>query len=215
MALEGLEGLIKGLENQDSWQAQQQFRLVLLHWPKSVGFAVARKTRPVSIQRETLYVATATASWAQTLAYERLNIVKKLNRYQRRPLKDIRFSTAQWTQAQGAQNQTTVSFAAAEHAAARKQVPERLAQHPSYVGNVEHVPIQHTLDQQPPDPRTPDQTIQTHAKQTPQTAFQRWALTLQARQQLQVICPVCHCHCPRGELARWARCGHCATKHWQ
>lgn len=98
MALERLGGLIKGLENQDSWQAQRQFRLVVLHWPKAVGFAVARQTRPVSIQRATLYVATSTAAWAQTLAYERLNILKKLNRHQRQPLKNIRFSTAQWRQ---------------------------------------------------------------------------------------------------------------------
>lgn len=96
MALEGLEALVKGLENQASWQAQKQFRLVTQHWPKAVGFAVARQTRPVSIQRSTLYVATATAAWAQTLAYERLNILKKLNRHQRQPIKNIRFSTAQW-----------------------------------------------------------------------------------------------------------------------
>ncbi|MGB3571485.1 MAG: DciA family protein [Phormidesmis sp.] len=98
MALEGLEGLIKGLENQSNWQAQKQFRLVVHHWPKAVGFAVARQTRPVSIQKSTLYVATATPTWAQTLSYERLNILRKLNRYQRQPLKNIRFSTAQWAQ---------------------------------------------------------------------------------------------------------------------
>lgn len=98
MGLEGLSGIIKGLESQESWQAQRQFRLVLIHWPKAVGFAVARQTRPVSIQRSSLYVATATATWAHTLTYERLNILRKLNRYQKQPLKNIRFSTAQWTQ---------------------------------------------------------------------------------------------------------------------
>ncbi len=98
MALEGLDGLIKGLEKQASWQAQRQFRLVVRHWPKAVGFAVARQTRPVSIQRSTLYVATATPTWAQTLGYERLNILRKLNQHQRQPLKNIRFSTAQWAQ---------------------------------------------------------------------------------------------------------------------
>ncbi|MBE9064644.1 DciA family protein, partial [cf. Phormidesmis sp. LEGE 11477] len=71
MGLEGLSSLIKGLENQDSWQTQRQFRLVLQHWPKAVGFAVARQTRPVSICRSELYVAAATSVWAQTLTYER------------------------------------------------------------------------------------------------------------------------------------------------
>lgn len=94
--LEGLDGLFKGLESQDSWQAQRQFRIVVQHWPKVVGFAVARKTRPICIQRQSLQVATETAAWAQTLTYERLRILKKLNRYQTRPIRNIRFSTAQW-----------------------------------------------------------------------------------------------------------------------
>lgn len=121
MALEGLDGLIKGLENQDSWQAQRQFRLVVQHWPKSVGFAVARQTRPVSIQRSTLYVATATAAWAQTLAYERLNILRKLNRHQRHPIKNIRFAAAQWAQMQRIQKAPSL-------------LSQKNRQHPSYVG---------------------------------------------------------------------------------
>lgn len=187
MALEGMEGLIKGLESQDSWRVQQQFRLVLVHWPKAVGFAVARKTRPISIQGGTLYVATATASWAQTLSYERLNILRKLNRHQRQPLKGIRFSTAQWAQ----DSAIAQSVAEAENA----QVPSRLAQHPSYVGAVPSLPEQ--------------------SGQTPQSAFRRWAIALQEMQHHQVLCPNCHCHCPQGELARWSCCGHCAAKRWQ
>lgn len=123
MALEGLEGLIKGLESQESWRSQQQFRLVLQHWPKAVGFAVARKTRPISIQRGTLYVATATAVWANTLSYERLKIVKKLNRFQRQPLKNIRFSAAQWASAPVAPERN-----------------EGNSQHPSYIGQVPSLP---------------------------------------------------------------------------
>lgn len=123
MTLEGLDGLMKGLENQASWQAQRQFRLVLQHWPKSVGFAVARKTRPISIQQGTLYVAAATAAWAQTLSYERFNILRKLNCHQRSPLKNIRFSTAQWTQT-----------------APVTERGQAIALHPSYVGQVPSLP---------------------------------------------------------------------------
>lgn len=119
MTLEGLGGLIKGLESQENWRAQQQFRLVLQHWTKSVGFAVARKTRPVGIQRGTLYVAAATAAWANTLSYERLNILKKLNRYQPQPLKSIRFSTAQWANPEPSPQRN----------------PDN-TQHPSYIGPV-------------------------------------------------------------------------------
>ena len=185
MSLEGLNGLIKGLENQESWQVQKQFRLVLQHWPKSVGFAVARKTRPVGIQRGTLYVATATAAWAQTLSYERLNILRKLNRHQRLPLKTIRFSTAQWAQSDDMKaDQKTVA-------------PEdkgRLAHHPSYIGDV---PV-----------------LSAAAQQTPKEAFQRWADALQQMQRTQSLCPHCRCHCPQGELDRWGRCSLCASKQW-
>ena len=160
-----------------------------MHWPKSVGFAVARKTRPISIQRGTLYVATATASWAQTLSYERLNILKKLNRHLRSPLKSIRFSTAQWMQASAAFEPERGSDPK------RQTIPTRLAQHPSYIGDV---------------PRLPKLS-----DQTPRTAFQRWSTAIQHMQRIQSTCPECRCHCPQGELERWARCGHCAAKRWQ
>ncbi|MEM9003344.1 MAG: DUF721 domain-containing protein [Cyanobacteria bacterium P01_F01_bin.86] len=178
MALEGLKELIQGLESQDSWQTQRQFRLVLQHWPKAVGFAVARKTRPIGIQRNTLYVATATAAWANTLSYERLNILKKINQNQRNHLKNIRFSTAQWS-SKSPSPQANVAN----------------AQHPSYVGQV------------PTLPKSPEQT--------PTEAFGRWASTIQKMQSHQAMCPRCKCHCPQGELDRWAVCALCATKQWQ
>lgn len=119
MSLEGLSHLIQGLESQESWRVQRQFRSVLANWPKSVGFAVARKTRPTGIQRDVLYVATETAAWAQTLSYERYNILKKLNQHQRQPLKGIRFSTAQWARPAS----VTPTVKSNHH-------------HPSYIGHV-------------------------------------------------------------------------------
>lgn len=134
MSLEGLGHLIKGLERQESWQVQRQFRIVLFHWTKAVGQAVARKTRPTGIQRGTLYVATASASWAQTLSYERYNILKKLNRHQPQPLRDIRFSTAQW------QLPTAVTA-----------LPKLSEQHPSYVERLPALAAQQ-LSLEPPTP---------------------------------------------------------------
>ena len=186
MSLEGLSHLIKGLESQESWQVQRQFRTVLKHWPKSVGFAVARKTRPTSIQRDMLYVATATAAWAQTLSYERYNILKKLNRYQQRPLKGIRFSTAQWAQ--------TTSFTPPTGSNER---------HPSYIGQV------------PTLPPSEDSSPSGHpsiSQNTPSAAFKRWAATMQSMQKTQAVCPQCRCHCPSGELERWTMCALCAAQ---
>ncbi|NJM96871.1 MAG: DUF721 domain-containing protein [Phormidesmis sp. RL_2_1] len=189
MALEGLESLLKGLEDQASWQTQKQFRLVLTHWPKAVGFAVARKTRPVGIQRGTLYVATATAAWAQTLFYERFRVLEKLNRHQHQPLKGIRFSSAQWAQAQSPLRPNSQDI-----------------RHPSYLGNVPSGP-QAKADADAED----DHAI---APLTPIAAFQRWAYAMQHLQTAQVLCPRCHCHCPPGELERWSICAVCAAKQW-
>lgn len=184
MSLEGLEGLIKGLENQPSWQAQRQFRLVVMHWPKAVGFAVARQTRPVSIQRATLYVATATAVWAQTLSYERIKILQKLNRYQQQPLKNIRFSTAQWNQ------QATPTM----------NNSQEVRKHPSYI------PSDIDADQ------LKGAIANNVSPQTPKEAFERWANKVKQQQPLQSMCPRCHCYCPQGELVRWKVCSLCAAK---
>lgn len=188
MSLEGLSHLIKGLESQESWQVQRQFRTVLLHWPKTVGFAVARKTRPTGIQRGTLYVATASASWAQTLSYERYNILKKLNRYQRQPLRDIRFSTAQW-----------------QRSATLISLPKLNEQHPSYVRQVPNAAA--TVN-----PQTDSARATKTAKHTPEEAFGLWAAMVQKMQRAQVLCPQCRCYCPSGELERWSVCSLCAAK---
>ena len=185
MSLEGLNHLIKGLESQESWKVQRQFRSVLTHWPKAVGFAVAKKTRPTGIQRGTLYVATASAGWAQTLSYERYNILKKLNRHQRQPLKGIRFSTAQWNRADGP---TAIL--------AKPSTLMGNAQHPSYIG---------------PIPSIAPQKAGAN-RHTPEEAFGLWAATLQSMQKTQSLCPQCRCRCPQGEIDRWAICALCAAK---
>ncbi len=187
MALEGLSSLIKGLENQSEWQARKQFRLVAQHWQKAVGFAVARQTRPISIQRSTLHVATATSTWAQTLSYERLNILRKLNKYQRQPLKDIRFSTAQWTQSPRITNPTLSA-----------------QQHPSYIAPTS-LPLSSSQRS----------TVSNTSPQTPQEAFARWSTIIQKMQSEQALCPRCKCRCPRGELDRWSVCALCITKDWR
>ena len=222
MALESIEGVIKGLENQESWQAQRQFRLVLIHWPKAVGFSVARKTRPTGLQRQVLYVATETASWAQTLSYERFNILKKLNRHQPQPLQDIRFSTAQWAKGKAIAPTSLANNPSLHSSMPNSSMPNNsisnssisndaetsnahpatqpLAsviswQHPSNLGDVPHLPKQRA--------------------QTPQKAFKQWAAALQSMHRTQAVCPTCRCHCPQGELDRWTCCGHCAIKRWR
>lgn len=126
MTLEVISSLIKGLENQEQWRMQRQYRSVLHHWPQVVGAAVARNTRPVGIQRQILYVATASPTWAQSLTYERLNILQKLNRFQSVPLRNIRFSTAQWHRSVPTKPE---------------KVNTLISDHPSYIGPTSIQPL--------------------------------------------------------------------------
>ncbi|MDV3349476.1 DUF721 domain-containing protein [Leptothoe sp. LEGE 181152] len=96
MGFSGLRSLITDIEAHPNWQSRRQFAQVVEYWPKTVGYVVARQTKPVSIQRHILYVTVANASWTQTLTLERRRILHKLNRLIAVPLHDIRFSSAQW-----------------------------------------------------------------------------------------------------------------------
>lgn len=84
------------IANQDGWQTRRQFNQVVAYWFEAVGPVVAAHTRPISIQRQVLNVATSSAAWAQNLAFERRRILDKLNAQVPVKLTDIRFSTAQW-----------------------------------------------------------------------------------------------------------------------
>jgi predicted nucleic acid-binding Zn ribbon protein len=95
MSFKSLEQLVGAFIEQTAWH-EQPLQRVIKCWADVVGAAVASHTQPLSIQRNTLRVATSSAAWAQTLTFERQRILTKLNPYLPEPLTDIRFSTAGW-----------------------------------------------------------------------------------------------------------------------
>lgn len=96
MSFDSLNHVLGSLENQERWQGRRQFQQLLACWAEVVGTIVAAQTRPLSIQRKVLQVATSSAAWSQNLAFERHLILQKLNDRLSLGLTDIRFSTAQW-----------------------------------------------------------------------------------------------------------------------
>lgn len=90
--------VISALENQPHWQGQQQWQQVLNSWVQVVGATAARQTRPHSLVRDILYVATSSSAWVQDLQFKRPVILQQLNAHLSSPLVDIRFSTAHWHQ---------------------------------------------------------------------------------------------------------------------
>ncbi|WP_138497105.1 DUF721 domain-containing protein [Nostoc sp. PA-18-2419] len=95
MSLKSVNDILDVLEKQAKWQ-EQPFQRLLKCWTEVVGSVVAAQTRPLSIQRDVLWVATSSAAWAQNLTFGRSSLLLKLNKKLPTPLVDIRFSTASW-----------------------------------------------------------------------------------------------------------------------
>lgn len=131
MSFKSLEHLLTSYRTQSSF-AQQPFQLCLQHWSDVVGKAVALHTRPVSLQRDVLRVATSSAAWAQTLTFERHRILQKLNPYLPTPLVDIRFAGAGWERPRA---QTTTASPTSEHPSAialpRPKIPQPTQETPN------------------------------------------------------------------------------------
>lgn len=94
--LKSLNHILATVENQPQWQGPQEFQRLLGLWSQVVGKAVADQTRPCSLSRDVLYVATSSSVWVQELKFRRRTILRKLNAHLSSPLTDIHFSTAQW-----------------------------------------------------------------------------------------------------------------------
>ena len=95
MTFQRLQGVLGSLQQYRPAE-ETQLQQVLRDWSGVVGLAVAAQTRPVTVQRDVLKVATANAGWAQNLVFERRRILEKLNARLTTPLSDIRFSTTHW-----------------------------------------------------------------------------------------------------------------------
>jgi predicted nucleic acid-binding Zn ribbon protein len=98
MSFKSLNHIITDLK-QTHWQEQQAFQRLLNGWTELVGPAVAAHTQPIRITpQRVLQVTTASGVWAQNLAFERLNLLAKINARFKLGLTDIFFSTSQWGQ---------------------------------------------------------------------------------------------------------------------
>ncbi|HEY9735085.1 MAG TPA: DciA family protein [Trichocoleus sp.] len=197
MPLDALGQVIRQLENQPQWHGQRQFRRVLDCWPRVVGPSVAVQTQPVRIAQGVLFVAVINSTWGQTLTFERLRILEKLNALIAPPLNDIRFSTADWFRRspnQRGQNRSEDPE--------QSEVSGLVRSHPSYLPpDPTAIPVEKSPSSPPPD--------------TALEAFQRWAQQRQQATRHQAHCPQCSCPCPSGELKRWSVCSLCAVKAWQ
>ena len=184
MSFESINNILGVLENQEAFQKIQQFRRLLRCWAEVVGTAANTYTRPISISRDVLFVATSSSAWSNNLSLQRYRILKQLNAQLPINLIDIRFSTAQWQDVVGQGN----------YEDEREQ--SLSLQHPSWIGDAGSLP---SLCEQP-------KVTDAH------TAFQNWAKRVRERSHELPLCPQCQCPTPVGELQRWSVCSFCTTK---
>ncbi|MDF5727971.1 MAG: DciA family protein [Rhizonema sp. PD38] len=182
MSFKSVNDILGDLEVQAKLQ-QQPFQSVLKCWAEVAGAIVANHSRPLSIQRHVLWVATSSAAWAQNLTFQRQHLLLKLNQKLPDPLDplvDIRFSTAGWQPPKDKES-------------SRQTVSP--SQHPSYVSDGMKI----SRDRKPTSKNA-------HA------AFGHWAELMQARSHGLPLCPQCRCPTPPGELLRWQVCSVCAAQ---
>ncbi|BAZ91238.1 hypothetical protein NIES932_27450 [Raphidiopsis curvata NIES-932] len=184
MSLKSVNEILGILQIESRCQEEPLLKL-LNFWPEVVGVKVSRETRPLSIRRHVLWVATSSAAWSQNLTFGRYAILLKLNQrlsqLQIPALTDIRFSTAQWNEI--AQNQTQETVCGQEH--------------PSYLAQITN--IKHTSQIGQPVGSV-------------KMVFENWFRTKQVQNSHLPLCPQCHCPSPPGELERWSICSPCAAK---
>jgi predicted nucleic acid-binding Zn ribbon protein len=97
MAFNSLNHLITALTKQPGWAQYQRYSRLCQCWNEVIDPKIVFHTRPVYIQRNSLWVATSSSVWAQHLSLQRHLFLKSINaRFPEEPLVDIRFSSAKW-----------------------------------------------------------------------------------------------------------------------
>ena len=96
MSFNTLNTLLRRLQQQPSWEPYNQFQQVLQVWPGVIKPELVTQTRPITVRREVLWVATASSVIAQHLTLQRYQLLPRLNAQLAQPLLDIRYSTAHW-----------------------------------------------------------------------------------------------------------------------
>lgn len=120
MSLYSLDKILAAITQQPGWQEYRHYYQVLQLWPEIINPRLESQTRPFSLSRGVLSVATSSAALAQELSLQRYGLLKRLNSQLEIKITDIRFSSARWQQ----DSQLIPPEAIA---------PNSLREHPSYV----------------------------------------------------------------------------------
>lgn len=187
MPFQGLESVLRQIEQQYQSPAQYYWRSLIAVWPQVVGESLAQQTRLINLRSQVLLVAAANPVIVQTLMFKRLSLLKSLNaqlaeqqaHYSDTSISDLRFSTRGWHQ------------------------PKAVESPYNQFNRWEHHPCRIDRDM------AAAQSSQISLFQDPTTAFQRWANQMRDQHQTLPPCPQCGSPVLPGELQRWGHCSLC------
>jgi predicted nucleic acid-binding Zn ribbon protein len=189
MTFNSLEQTIQKLLLAPEWEKQRYYLLARDCWYKTVNAKIAHHTRPLSVDRQILYVATQSAPWAQTLSLQRDRLLKQLNSQLPFTLLELRFSTVNWQVKQSDRPQETI--ASRPSSIVLPNSPETPAKPLNSENKLEELPC----------------------GKTPPEALERWLRIIEIRSQSLPLCPCCHVATPVGELERWGVCAYCFAQN--
>lgn len=187
MSLKSLNRVFSYLQALPGWEERQRFQEVLECWSVQMEPALKAQTRPISLVKGVLRVATSSAVWVAELNFQRSQILERLNLHLSSPVQEIRFSTAQWSVPQDA----SLCSGSPASELLWQEHPSRLREKTSVCLNTSNSP------------------------QDPLDAFANWTQAVKSRSRNFPLCPTCQCPTPPGELQRWSVCAHCAARQWQ
>ncbi len=194
MSWQSVNDILDKLEIQAQIRAQP-FQRVLCVWNDVVGLPAAVHSRPISMQRQVLRVATSSAAFAQNLMFQRQKILQGLNSHLDQPLIDLRCSTAGW------------------HLplTPTQELKPSLQEHPSYIYNTNHLTEQTSSPSHIGAGLTSQELT---SRENVNIAFASWAQKIKIRSHNLPLCPQCQAPTPPGELQRWGVCSLCVAKQF-
>jgi predicted nucleic acid-binding Zn ribbon protein len=98
MSFNALNGILARVESRVEWDRYHQYCRLIQIWQQAIDPKAIPHTRPLYINRDILWVATTSTTWAQSLSLSRQTLLSQLNCYLDPPLVGIRFSSARWSQ---------------------------------------------------------------------------------------------------------------------
>jgi predicted nucleic acid-binding Zn ribbon protein len=91
MSLTPIAKITGEIQNQPGWEGVRDWGLIVQAWLAIVSPTIAKHSRPRSISREILTIATNSSSLAHQLTFGRQALCRQLNSQLNTPVKDLRF----------------------------------------------------------------------------------------------------------------------------